>query len=97
MPGKWGSSTRMGARVMPQGVLVETAAEHGAELGPGEEGGGGGVSGDEAFAVVVDEGEEVDFLLGGEVDLADAEEEDGVEVVEVFGVEDGFAVAREDG
>jgi hypothetical protein len=45
------------------------------------------MGGHEALAVVPHEGEQVGALLGGEVDLANAEEEDGVEVVEVAGQE----------
>ena len=64
-------------------MLVETAAEHLAELRPGKERGRRRVGGDEALAVLLDERHQVGALLWCQVDLADTEEEDRVEVVEV--------------
>ena len=46
------------------GVLVEPAADHLPELGPGEERRDRGVRGHESLPVVPDEGEQVRALLG---------------------------------
>ena len=78
------------------GVLVEPAADHFAVLGPFVVGVEGGVDADEAFALVVDDGEEVLFLLVGEVEFAGcAGEDDGVEFVEIFPVGAEFAFGEE--
>ena len=97
MPGNFGSSTITGAANDAPGMFVEAAAEHLAELRPGEERCGACVGCDEAFAIVVDEGEQVGLLLWSESNLAHAEEEDCVEIVEIFRVEQRLAVVTEDG
>ena len=68
-------------------VLVEASAEHLAELGPREERRRARVGRHEALAVVSHERQQVGPLLGREIDLAHAEEEDRVEVVQVPGEE----------
>jgi len=65
-----------------------------AVLRPTVEGVDGGVPADEAFAVVVDEGEQVGLLLVGQVFLSESIEEDRVEVVEVFCVDGARACRR---
>ena len=45
---------------------------------------------DEAFSVVVNEGEEVGFLLGVHFKVAAGEEQDGIEIVQIFRVEFQF-------
>ena len=64
-------------------MLVEAAAEHVAELGPREERGRAGMRRHESFAVVAHERQQVGTLIRREIDFADAEEEDRVEVIQV--------------
>ena len=68
-------------------MLVEAAAEHLAELRPREERRRRRMRRHEPLPVVAHEREQIGALLRREVDLADAEEEDRVEVVQVANVE----------
>ena len=63
-------------------VLVELRAQELVKLRPRRKRGGRGVAGDETFAVVMHELQEVGFLLVVEGDLAVTEEKDGVDVGE---------------
>src|SRR4051794_2856422 len=71
-----------GGRDVP-GMLVEAAAEHVAEFRPREEGGGSRMRRNETLAVVTDEREQIGALFRSQIDLAHAEEEDGIEVIQV--------------
>ena len=67
-------------------MLVEVAADHLAVLRPFGERDGGAVDADEAFAVVMDEGQEVGLLLVVHFQRAAGIEQHRVEIVQVFGV-----------
>ena len=68
-------------------MLVEVAPHHVAVSRPLVERVGGAVDGDEPLTVVMDEGEQVGLLRIVHVQLAGGEERDGVEGVQVRGVE----------
>src|SRR5262245_32485122 len=65
-------------------MFVKTPAEHIAEFGPRKECGAGRMGGDKALAILFDKGHEVGPLLFGQFDLTQTEEEDGIEMVEIF-------------
>ena len=65
-------------------MIVEIGSHHLAVLGPVVEGVDSGMCADEALAVITHKREQVGLLLWGEFLFAQPEEEDCVEVVEVF-------------
>ena len=67
-------------------VLVEIAADHLAVLRPLRERDRRAVDADEAFAVVMDEGQEVGLLAGVHLERAAGVEDDRVEVVQILRV-----------
>ena len=69
------------------GMLVEVAADHLAILGPVGERDGRAMDADEAFAVVVNEREEIGLLLVVHLERAARIEEHRIEIVQVLGIE----------
>ena len=72
-------------------MVLELASQHFAEFGPRHQRGQGDVGGDEAFAVVMHELQQVGLLLVVDGHLAMAHEEDGVDVAEAGAAAGGLA------